>query len=155
MPNPKWSRLARRILAAFCLASTASLASAQEVATAESLLGTCSFASKYNQTWCKTEQTRFLDLYRKSLEKDYHSQRSVAACLFNGCDGAVTVDKSQACAWRLLILESGYAFIDVTDESNFRSDCRGQETDEAREKVRAIAQALMMRIYAKPLSSAH
>jgi hypothetical protein len=126
---------------------------AQTIDAPETLLGSCSFASQYNQTWCKHEQARFLDTYRKSLDKDYYSQRSIASCLFSGCDGAVTIDKQRACAWRLFILSSGSRYVDSSDKSNYRLDCAGMDTDADRGAIHAMANALMMRVYGKPLAT--
>lgn len=139
------------------LVCAVSVALKNEVKAADdgrSLLSDCTVFSDYNRSWCRNEQTRFVSLYQRSLEKDYHSQRSVASCLFGGCDGAVTVDKRQACAWRLLILQSGYAFVDSTDNRNHRFECAGLDTAEDVRAVRSHANALMLRIYDKPLASA-
>ncbi len=146
----------RVLLTLLGLACAVSVALSNEVEAADdarSLLSDCAVFSGYNRSWCRSEQTRFVDLYRRSLERDYYSQRSVASCLFGGCDGAVTVDKRQACAWRLLILQSGYEFVDSTDNRNYRSECAGLDTAEDVRAVRSRANALMMRIYDKPLAS--
>jgi len=142
----------RGLLALACLVCTVGGAMAQALDTPESLLASCDFASKYNQSWCMSEQVRFVEIYRKSLNKDYYGQRSVASCLVSGCDGAVTIDKRRACAWRMLIVSSGSPYVDTSDRSNYRLDCSGMTTDADRAAVHSMAGDLMMRVYGKPLS---
>lgn len=117
----------------------------------DGLLADCAFASAYNQSWCTAEQGRFVEQYRRSLNRDYQSQRSVASCLISGCDGAVIVNRSLGCAWRLVILASESPYIDLTDESNRRYDCARLDGPGETALARRQAEALLRLIYDRPL----
>ncbi|MGE0213424.1 MAG: hypothetical protein AB7S41_17170 [Parvibaculaceae bacterium] len=122
---------------------------------AESFLADCALLTGYNQSWCKAEQARFIQLFQRALGRDYHSQRSVASCFAGGCDGAVKVNYVAACAWRVLILESGYTFVNSIDSDNYKIDCASLEADQAQKVIRTQAGSLMLRIYGKPLPATH
>lgn len=139
------------VLGLVCALSFGPHPEAEAADDVQGLLADCTLFSGHNRSWCTAEQTRFVEMYRRSLEKDYHSQRSVASCLFGGCDGAVTIDKKHACAWRLLILESGYTFVDSTDKNNHRQDCKGLDSNKDGLDIRSYADALMVEIYGKSL----
>jgi hypothetical protein len=114
-------------------------------------LAHCDFKSAYNQSWCKSEQARFVEQYGKSLAGDYKGQKSVAECLANGCSGAVTVDKVQACAWRLVILVSGSKLIDTSDDALYRAHCLGLDNLANQRAIHTEANDLMLAIYNRPL----
>lgn len=64
----------------------------------------------------------------EALEKaakagDYQAQRNVAYWLSGGYDGAAPLNPILACAWRLVILESGSPSVDSSDVSNKRLYC--------------------------------
>ncbi len=68
-----------------------------------------------------------LDEYQ-ALEKaakagDYQGQRNVAYWLSGGYGGAPPLNPVLACAWRLVILESGSTSVDSSDVSNKRLYC--------------------------------
>jgi len=145
------ARTAIALICLICLAGASHARSLDNDAEVESLLADCAPLTGYNQSWCRAEQARFIQLFQRALGRDYHSQRSVASCLAGGCDGAVKVNPVAACAWRLLILESGYTFVNSIDTDNQKADCESLSTLQAQEAVRSLAGSLMQRIYGKPL----
>jgi len=64
----------------------------------------------------------------EALEKsakagDYQAQRNVAYWLSGGYSGAPPLNPVLACAWRLVILESGSTSVDSSDVSNKKLYC--------------------------------
>lgn len=64
----------------------------------------------------------------EALEKsaktgDYQAQRNVAYWLSGGYAGAPPLNPVLACAWRIVILESGSTSVDSTDVSNKKLYC--------------------------------
>lgn len=107
------------------------------------LLGLCS-GSKWPDV-CEQTQKSFPADWRAANDGDYQGQRNVAYCLSTGCDGAVAVDRSAGCAWRMVILGSGAA-VDSTDIMNYRFECRNEGAD-----ALAMARLLFRRIYSRSL----
>lgn len=69
--------------------------------------------------------------YDLATKGDYQGQRNVSFCLSVGCDGAIIVNKVLACAWRIVIIESGHLKMDDTDTANYNLYCGPQYLDEA------------------------
>ena len=59
----------------------------------------------------------------RSWAGDYQAQRNVAYCLSNGCDGAVQVNRTAACAWRMVILAAAHDSAGDGDVVNMKADC--------------------------------
>jgi hypothetical protein len=64
----------------------------------------------------------------EALEKaaktgDYQAQRNVAYWLSGGYDGSPPLNPVLACAWRIVILESGSTSVDPGDVSNKKLYC--------------------------------
>jgi hypothetical protein len=72
---------------------------------------------------CRTQQERFLRSYQLALVGDHIGQRNVAACLSDGCHGAVKVSIFNACVWRLVVLMSGHREIDISDSDLAEAVC--------------------------------
>lgn len=86
----------------------------------------------------------------KAWQGDYQGQRNVAFCRSTGCDGAVELNKVEACAWRSIILIAHVGATDDTDTTNLKTDCGA--LDEAEGKVAAgTSKLLYEKIYGKPM----
>jgi len=108
-----------------------------------------------NVEWCEQGRAMFIAQYPSAFARDYQAQRNVAFCFSTGCDGAVVVKKPLGCAWRIVILASGSAEADASDEGNFASDCGTRRLDD-RGFATAVrqARALFLEIYGEPLPKA-
>lgn len=81
---------------------------------------------------CAVNQVQFRERdWPSAWRGAYQGQRNVAFCLSTGCEGAVLLDRSAACAWRAVIIETNAADADETDADNLDSDC-GKLTDSQR-----------------------
>lgn len=98
--------------------------------------------------WCETSSAEFKKWFPLAYEGDYQGQRNVAYCLLTGCSGAVMINPSLACAWRMVILLSGSSRVDETDQGNFRTACG--TLDQARLET-AKAQADRLRAMIQPV----
>lgn len=95
---------------------------------------------------CEKERATFRDLYVKAFKKDYQAQRNVAYLLSKGND-AVFPDPIAACAWRMVITDSGSPKVDASDHANSRVFC--DRIDAARRaEARSIATVIAKRIEA-------
>lgn len=92
-----------------------------------------------SEPMCDSQREKLIAEWPKALQGDYQSQKNVSYCLSTGCRGAVRVDRIAGCAWRIVILASGNAKIDRSDNDNFRSYCREglSDADIAASKVAA------------------
>ncbi len=83
----------------------------------------------------------------EALEKaakagDYQAQRNVAYWLSGGYNGALPQNPVLACAWRIVILESGSTKVDATDVSNKKVYCDKRLDADGINAARAQAKTL-------------
>ena len=83
----------------------------------------------------------------EALEKaakagDYQAQRNLAYWLSGGYGGAPPLNPVLACAWRLVILESGSPQVDTSDVSNKQLYCDKRLDADSRKAAQAQAQTL-------------
>lgn len=100
---------------------------------------------------CAVSHAEMKAQWPKALKGDYQSQRNVAFCLSNGCDGAVTIDRLTSCTWRIVILASGSGKIVSTDILNYRQACEKSLSDLEFSTARAKAGRLFQEVYRKAL----
>ena len=67
---------------------------------------------------CEAEQSSFIKDYQRAFRGEYTPQRNTAFCLYNSCGGAIRKNPVQACAWRMVVLQSGHPEVDLTDTQN-------------------------------------
>lgn len=70
-------------------------------------------------TWAQDYEA----LERAAKAGDYQAQRNVAYWLSGGNGGALPINPILACAWRIVILESGSQSVDSSDVSNKQFYC--------------------------------
>lgn len=97
------------------------LALASSVAAADLVLDTCGAAK--DVPYCQHTRTKIQEQLRQAMQGDYQARRNVGYCLSSGCDGAVVIDKVEACAWRIIVLNENSADAGVGDRGNFDLDC--------------------------------
>lgn len=134
-----------RIGAVVCVLSTAALA--DDFAIADRFR-TCTADDRYD---CNSNQKQLKSEFPRAMKGDYSAQRNVSYCLSSGCGGAVDIDKTLGCAWRIVILAGGSANITSADQSNFHHFCSAGLTDEDRAIATAQARRLFQTIYHRDL----
>lgn len=70
---------------------------------------------------CETTQAETIVSAKFAYRGDYQAQRNLAYCLNYGCNGAIVVDKTLSCAWRIVIVASATAEVDATDTGNLQN----------------------------------
>lgn len=69
------------------------------------------------------------DLEKAARRGDYQAQRNLAYWLSGGYGGAPPLNPVLACAWRIVIVESGSSRVDVSDVSNKQFYCGEKKLD--------------------------
>lgn len=98
---------------------------------------------------CAATVESFRDDYVNARKGDYPAQRNVAFCLYDGCDGAVIVDRTEACAWRMVIQGTDVRK-EQTERWSFENACFSLDPPAIREAL-VRAGAMFERIYRKKL----
>lgn len=99
---------------------------------------------------CISNQAEIIASAKFAYKGDYQAQRNIAFCLFTGCQGAVMVDKSLACAWRTVILAAATSEVDATDTSNLQA-CKNDLTPTENAAAISRASTLFKSVYGKPI----
>jgi hypothetical protein len=107
------------------------------------LIGDCHDARTLET--CEVTRRGFPADWALANKGDYQAQRNVAYCLSNGCDGAIVIDKTAGCAWRMVILASD-AVVDQTDVMNYTAECRMDGGDAV-----VMAKLLFRKIYKRSM----
>lgn len=84
-------------------------------------------------------------LEKQALAGDYQAQRNLAYYLSTGAEGHAQ-DVVAACAWRIVILGSGHAKVDSSDEGNKTFDCDRKLNPQQLREAESQANALLKRI---------
>lgn len=84
-------------------------------------------------------------LEKQALAGDYQAQRNLAFYLSTGAEGH-TQNVVTACAWRIVVLRSGHAKADSSDESNKTFDCDRKLDPQQLREAESQANALLKRI---------
>lgn len=108
------------LLAAGLLAGVSGVARADDL-RAQTFLAPCALAD--NEEFCRFMADKFTRDWSQAMRGRIESQRNVAFCLRDGCDGAVATNPVLACAWRMVIIASGSPKLDDLDARNFESAC--------------------------------
>jgi hypothetical protein len=102
-------------------------------------------------TICVQNQVEFeRQDWPKAWAGEYDEQRNAAFCREDGCTGAVALNKAEACAWRMIIINGNAKKADDNDVRELGFSCN--KLDEAA-KVLAInkAQAMFRTIYGRDM----
>ncbi|TBW39041.1 hypothetical protein EYW49_07885 [Siculibacillus lacustris] len=91
------------------------------------------------------------DEMERAMAGDYQSQRNIAWCRFDGCDGVEPIDDAAACVWRLVIAAARDPRSDASDRENVEFYCRKALTPPDLADARTRAAALFRRIYGRDL----
>jgi hypothetical protein len=84
-------------------------------------------------------------LEKQALAGDYQAQRNLAYYLSTGAEGH-TQNPVAGCAWRIVILKSGHAKADASDEGNKTFDCERKLNPQQLREAEAQASALLKKI---------
>ncbi|MBD9390156.1 hypothetical protein IB237_23425 [Agrobacterium sp. AGB01] len=101
-----------------------------------------------NDELCDATKLHFKSDWQNAIAGSYEAQRNIAFCLSTGCDGAVTVNPVDACAWRMVIQASPAKRQD-TELQSYRQDCKLSNID--RRKALALAEEMYQAIYNKQM----
>lgn len=100
---------------------------------------------------CEANKVQFIRQdWPKAWQGDYQGQRNTAYCRSTGCDGAVTTNKVEACAWRAVILAAHVGATDDTDNNNIKRDCGALDEAEAALAAKT-SNALHEKVYGKKM----
>lgn len=100
---------------------------------------------------CRSTQKQLKAEFPRAMKGDYAAQRNISYCLTSGCSGAVDIDKTLGCAWRIVILAGGSTKITSADQSNFHHFCSADLTDDDRSLSTAQARRLFSTIYRRDM----
>lgn len=98
---------------------------------------------------CEVQRGEFTEAFSAALKRDYQGQRNVSFCLYDGCDGAVRINRTLGCAWRLVILNAGSPKADNTDVSFFDARCRSRLTGTEQSLMNAQGREIFRRVYGR------
>lgn len=91
---------------------------------------------------CAQSFSEFEKLEKGAMAGRYQDQRNLAYWLSSGYNNALPQNPVLACAWRLVILESGSRSVDATDVSNKQFLCdRRLDADGMRAATHSPSQA--------------
>jgi hypothetical protein len=88
----------------------------------------------------------------RAMRGDYQSQRNVAWCRYDGCDGVEPIDDVASCAWRLVIAAAKDPKSDDSDVENIDTYCRRALSPADQATARTEAAELFRRIRRAPPS---
>jgi hypothetical protein len=73
---------------------------------------------------CEAKRVQFVrNDWPKAWRGDHQGQVNAAFCRRTGCNGAVVIDKVDACAWRLVVARSRSSDSGDMDARNLKTDC--------------------------------
>lgn len=100
---------------------------------------------------CAYDKASSLIAMKGAYKKDYGDQRNLAHCLSTSCKGAIIPNETLGCAWRMVILASGSAELDDSDQANFQHYCM-RLTGAQLATAKAQAANLFQTIYRREIS---
>lgn len=112
-------------------------------------LQTTDCATARDQAICKSQAQQVASDWKKANKGDYASQRNIAFCFKNGCDGSTKVDAVAACSWRMVI-QAADNDKDVADGWSYDADCKPLANADRRTALNQ-AEKLFKRIYGKQM----
>jgi hypothetical protein len=119
--------------------------------TADQHLSSCIGAG--DPAWCEGNRESFEREFPLAMKGDYGSQRNIAFCLREGCDGAVQKNPTLSCAWRIVIVASGDPEVSGGDTDNFSLACGGLDRLQLATSLEQ-AKSLFRKIYKRDLPDA-
>lgn len=102
-------------------------------------------------TLCENRKNTWQNDYRGAIAGEYQGQRNVSFCLSTGCDdlygGNIRKNAILACAWRVVIVNSGHLEADDTDAMNLKHFCGPEYLDDTgRGMANAQAKTLLRKL---------
>lgn len=101
-----------------------------------------------NDDLCEATKQQLKQDWPKAIAGSYEAQRNIAFCLSSGCDGAMTINPIDGCAWRMVIQASPAKKQD-TEPQSYRQDCRLGNADRRQALVKA--EGMYRAIYKKQM----
>ena len=98
-------------------------ANARVTAEARQYLDDCTKSPADARSLCRDQQAQFLTDYMAARGGSLDDQKNMAFCFHGGCDGAVRKDELQACAWTLVLLNSGHPEVTRLDATRTEWTC--------------------------------
>ncbi len=102
-----------------------------------------------NHAVCVAQAKQMASDWRRANNGDYGSQRNVAFCLKNGCDGSTKIDAVGACSWRMII-QAAENKKDAADRWSYEADCKPLTNSDRRIAIKQ-AEKVYSRIYGKQM----
>jgi hypothetical protein len=99
----------------------------------------------------RAQREWWADELELAMRGDYQSQRNVAWCRYDGCDGVEPIDDVASCAWRMVIAAAKDPRSDASDAGNLDFYCGKALTAADRAEAAARAGGLFAKIYGKPM----
>lgn len=101
---------------------------------------------------CAYDKASSLIAMKGAYKKDYGDQRNLAYCLSTSCKGAIIPNETMGCAWRMVILASGSADLDDSDQMNFQQYCMRTLDGAKLATAKAQAANLFQIVYRREIS---
>jgi hypothetical protein len=99
----------------------------------------------------RAQREWWADELERALAGDYQSQRNVAWCRYDGCDGVEPIDDVASCVWRMVIAAAGHPQADASDVANVDLYCRRALNPADLADARLQAGTLFRKIYGRDL----
>jgi hypothetical protein len=123
------------------LGLAAILAAPAVAQTGEVQLRPCRGGSAEDRQFCEMTRQRAPGELQKARAGDYGGQRNLAFMLSGATQppdaSAVVPNPQEACAWRLVILQSGHRQVTLVDAQNAVTDCARPGVNPVRAQARA------------------
>lgn len=87
----------------------------------------------------------------RAMQGDYQSQRNVAWCHLDTCNGVTDIDDVKACTWRLVIAAAKHPKSDASDAENVETDCRSALAPQDLDVATRAAADVFRKIYGRPM----
>lgn len=91
------------------------------------------------------------DEMERAMAGDYPSQRNVAWCRYDGCDGVEPIDDVASCAWRMVIAAAKDPRSDASDQENVDLYCRRALVPRDLAEASTRAAALFRKIHGRDM----
>ncbi|MCZ7501233.1 hypothetical protein [Agrobacterium sp. ST15.13.015] len=106
-------------------------------------------STSLDHTVCMAQTKQMASDWKRANNGDYGSQRNVAFCLKNGCDGSTKIDAVGACSWRMII-QAAENEKDAADRWSYEADCKPLTNSDRRTAINQ-AEKIYSRIYGKQM----
>lgn len=119
------------VVAALLACGCVSLAEVADWPPADDYIANTSCTLSAAPDACRHNRETWTHIYKTAVDGLYESQRSVSLCLSTGCDGAITPNRVQGCAWRQVIVGSKHPQLTADDTAAVARYCGSDALDDA------------------------